>query len=251
MPAIQKKIADINSSSPSSCLVDLSALGLLVQNLSAPTETSISSVQVKPLVDLITSWPLESRFPGLDLLRLVALRGVRLEGYEWPAFVETYAFEGVVGREEALKKEEETNAMLGLRCLANLFESQAGREAVMLRNSETIAVATDLWKRMSNKNAKLALVTLFLNFSVLFSKDSNEEDAYKLVGTLVEHLKTENDPETIYRALVAIGTLILTLPSAKEAAVIHEAKSVITGLKTKPGTERRSADVANEIIALL
>jgi phospholipase A-2-activating protein len=99
------------------------------------------------------------------------------------------------------------NTMMAVRALSNLFKTEEGR-----------AVANDEFDRLheyvtpfltsSIKNLIIAITTLYINYSVLLSSNSNADRALTLLDDLSKILNSATEPEAVYRALVATGTLL-------------------------------------------
>lgn len=66
-----------------------------------------------------------------------------------------------------------------------------------------------LWKTPNNTESTNTKTLVFYSLSVQISKSTaDEEDELLLVQNIIEFLKEETDVENIYRAIVAIGTLV-------------------------------------------
>lgn len=75
--------------------------------------------------------------------------------------------------------------------------------------------------------------------------------AIALLKPLANIISTEADPETVFRALVALGTLLCLKGEVKEAAVgVYETRQLVTKAE-KRLTELRVKDIVAEIKALL
>lgn len=75
--------------------------------------------------------------------------------------------------------------------------------------------------------------------------------AIELLRPLVDIIRTETDPETVFRALAALGTLLSLKSEVKEAAVgIYETRQLVIKAENRL-TEPRVKDIVAEIKALL
>lgn len=75
--------------------------------------------------------------------------------------------------------------------------------------------------------------------------------AIELLRPLVDIIRTETDPETVFRALAALGTLLSLKNEVKEAAVgIYEIRQLVIKAENRL-TEPRVKDIVAEIKALL
>ncbi|GAA5926962.1 hypothetical protein JCM10213_005536 [Rhodosporidiobolus nylandii] len=211
LPALRKKLGDLStqlSSDPSTSSLalsssDLSSLDRLITYLlaslasasaPAPSEGDLSVVD-----KILSTWPASQRFPALDLARLLALSAPTSGSFP------------VIISSATNPDESETNAMLALRALANLFQPFVGKATMQ---AEAQDVVSALRRRGAtealNKNGKVALATVALNFSVLATQKSLDgKAAFDLAELLVELLK-DGDSEVLYRSLTALGNLLVT-----------------------------------------
>ncbi|ORX61512.1 PFU-domain-containing protein [Hesseltinella vesiculosa] len=140
----------------------------LVDYLQEPSTGSLPEDGLLLLVKACQTWAAATRFPLLDLLRLVAL-------YATEAFLSAIPNSKVVdfvaissGILDAaihtqVDKTMETNSMLGYRALANLFNHDAGRKAIATQLPQLLsALQTDVVLKYKGKATKLAISTLSL-----------------------------------------------------------------------------------------
>ncbi|RIA79278.1 WD40-repeat-containing domain protein [Glomus cerebriforme] len=200
---------------------------------------------------IATQWPFNNRFPGIDLLRLQILytsipaKYVDNDGSIINLIINSAGISSLP-KDNIPNKDQDTNAMLGLRALSNLFDIKEGRDVLRREASKILELLSSTWNKSSNKNYHTALVTVFLNFAVLYQTSPDEDNILQMIATLVELLKSEIDSEIIYRSLVTLGTLINQNQTAKDAAIAFDIKNIIkiTSIKVK---ENRINQVINEI----
>ncbi|CAG8499469.1 10538_t:CDS:10 [Ambispora gerdemannii] len=220
---IYKKIGQINSelqANPSTNSLALtsaenSTLGNLIKFLENPSVGTDSSEarqnEFAVIHKICTSWPFEKRFPGLDLLRLVILYSpiAALYKHNNGSVINLIADAGQLNvwssTDFVPTKEYETNLMLALRSIANLFEVKEGLH--LLREASS-------------------------------TRSPDEDFLLQLMATIVEFLEYETDPEVIYRAIVTIGTLIISNGAAKDAAKVLEVQNVVKKASEKTKEER-------------
>lgn len=163
LPALRGKIAQLSdqfAASPSTASLalgadDLSSLDRLIAYLlvalSSPSSPPPSDADTALVDRLLSSWPPASRFPALDLARLLALSAPTAGSFP------------VVLATATDPAESETNAMLALRALANVFVPFVGKATMQ---SEARDVLASLRKRGAtkalNKNGKVAFATVLL-----------------------------------------------------------------------------------------
>lgn len=100
------------------------------------------------------------------------------------------------------------NQMLSLRVLCNMLSHVHG-EALVSHNATSLLQHVDQYIPPFSKPFEVAISTLLLNFSVLYTKKSELLANIDAVGNTCLHtLPRFSDKEAIYRTLVAIGTLL-------------------------------------------
>ncbi|GAA6054564.1 hypothetical protein JCM3770_006034 [Rhodotorula araucariae] len=215
LPALRSKLAQLSeqfAASPSTSYLALSAddfsaldrlIAYLLVALSSPSTPPPTDADTAVVDKLLTSWPPESRFPALDLARLLALSAPTAGSFPVVLATATSA------------SESETNAMLALRALANVFVPFVGKATMQ---SEARDVLVSLRKRgvkaALNKNAKVAFATVLLNFSVLAAQKQLDGKAAEDLAELAVELMGELDGETVYRAMMALGNLLVSFDTA-------------------------------------
>jgi phospholipase A-2-activating protein len=214
---------------------DLNILGAAIKKLepmASKQEASISidAASINATIRAATEWPMDKRLPWLDLLRLMTAASSD------PVTHTSTNGDDLVSRLDssgAFSKETPENCvMLAIRTLDNLFCSPAGRSLADVKFDEILSLI-EPHVRTSNKNLSIALTTLYINYSVLFSSSKaadatpDPDRALGLLAALMEVLKTTSDAEALYRALVAAGTVLCLgkdfADVAKEGLDIEEA----------------------------
>ncbi|CAO3696066.1 unnamed protein product [Umbelopsis ramanniana] len=204
-----------------------------LQNPAASANGQEQRSAIEAIAKMVTTWPVDLRFPGLDLLRLYALYQpalliASLADSDLEAFFRVWA--NLNELNTAVNKTLETNYMLAIRTYVNLFGSDAGLEYIKSHQLSiySLLLADGAWQNFKTKNFRLAIATLFLNFSVLATTSSLEEEGeLLLVQNLIEFLKSESDDQNVYRAVVAIGTLVTQSTTSQEAASAFDARVVL------------------------
>jgi phospholipase A-2-activating protein len=261
VPAIQKKLTELNQAliagghkDLSLNPTELSVLASLARHLesSGATKTSQSvSGGLDLAVKLTTVWPYKDRLPGLDLLRLLAVapmtatfshpRGGTIIDVLSQGATETHP-------------PAENHVMMAIRAFANLFDSPEGRALAVQQFDEIQTLITSSTAGTANRNLLVAASTVYINYAVFFKSQPEEtsfEHVLAVLDTLAKIISTQNDSEAVYRALVAVGTL-LTLDdeiksAAKDVYGIEKAVNTAVGKASDP----RIRNVAAEIRVLL
>ncbi|GAA5960503.1 hypothetical protein JCM8115_003201 [Rhodotorula mucilaginosa] len=217
LPALRNKLQQLSdqlAASPETASLaltsaDFAALDRLVAYLLAALANPTSSSAPPPEADtavvdkLLTTWPPAQRFPALDLARLLSLSAPTPGSFP------------VVLASATDPSESETNSMLALRALANVFLPMIGNATMQ---GEAADVMASLRKRGAsrglNKNGKVALATVLLNFSVLATQKKLDRNAVVDLAELSAELLKETDGEVVYRAMMALGNLLVSFDSA-------------------------------------
>ncbi|KAJ3028528.1 hypothetical protein HDV00_010188 [Rhizophlyctis rosea] len=216
-------------------------LETLLTSLSTPTtftKTFNPTTDLPILEKIAVLWPASHRFPGLDVLRLVVMYTdvvVKAWGGDLAAKIARcggFDGEDVGGDGKVL----ETNRMLCWRVVSNVLGMPEGVEWGWRERIKIILLAKQNIADASNKNLRVALATVFLNYAVLLN-EKKQDDALRveILGYILEFLKSETDAESEFRSLVTIGTLVHGNASAKEAAGLMDVKDVLSRAERTTG----------------
>lgn len=236
---------------------DLKIIPNFIQELESalvkPASSSTLDIGADLITKIITAWPAPMRIPGLDLYRCLAA-----------------AHPGLTTRQDVLETLKESGAfpqfasdvpsnpnmtMLGIRAIANLFNTREGRSYIGSHREkahELVAPCIQPTSGVANRNVYIAATTFYINFAVYLSTEAADDtQAGATAQVLLKHLTglLDNakvvDSETVYRALVATGTLV-KIPGAKdENAEQLEAAITAAGKRCK---EPRIRGIIEEIM---
>ncbi|KAI0487722.1 ubiquitin homeostasis protein lub1 [Xylaria cf. heliscus] len=262
-----KKILSINSALVAAGRKDISlnpssqtALNTLKETLESNSPVT-DELTVSLVVMMCTQWDYSDRVAPLDLLRCIATSPATAkfkssrEGSPIQIAISA-ALEGVPDGGQP----NENCTMMALRTIANLFKSAEGRKLVA-QPSEASAAASFVGRVVGirgqtaigpfNRNVLLALTTVAINYAILASKQLGSistDNQIRLTSSLALVLQKQTDSEVIYRALVAVGTLITVIGKADP-----EARSLSSPIKSAKDrvTEDRVQAIANECLSLL
>ncbi|RHZ47070.1 hypothetical protein Glove_593g5 [Diversispora epigaea] len=235
---------------------ELNSLQNLSKFLQNPSSMSNHQPGFNTVRKISSQWSPANRFPGIDLLRLLILYSPLPAKYEDSSgnivrFIINSANINLWTKDSKPTKEQEINTMLGLRAFTNLFEIKEGNNILRHESSKIVDLISPLWSQTTNKNLRVALVTVFLNFAILFKTNPDEDVMLQIMATLNELLDSETDSETIYRSIVTLGTLIAQNQAAKEAAVILDVKNVVKQISPEVKKEKRIIQVIGELNQLI
>ncbi|KAI1194627.1 ubiquitin homeostasis protein lub1 [Nemania serpens] len=212
------------------------------------------------VVMMCTQWDYSDRVAPLDLLRCIATSPAtakfRSSGETSPVKLAiSAALEDVPDGSQP----NENCTMMALRTIANLFKTVEGRKLVA-QPSEASAAISFIGRVVGirgqpaigpfNRNVLLALTTVAINYAVLASKQLGSisaDNQIRLASHLALVLQKQTDPEVIYRALGAVGTLIPVIGKAAP-----EARSLSSSIKSAKDrvSEARVQTIANECLSL-
>lgn len=266
LKVVSKKLRELNEQLVSSGSKDVALGPAEVETLSALCGELEKGGDLKdsPLVQnggyllfkVSTAWPPASRLPGLDLLRVLAsatpviatldygnqdlISGIRSGGiFDPPVNV--------------------NNAMLSVRMMANLFETEAGRDLAVRNFDQILAMIQPVLEDSGgapNRNFTIAVATLYINFAVFWTTEGREstpvssERGLALLERLTKMLSDEKDSEAVYRSLVALGTLVKGLGDEVKGAAkeVYDVGAVLDKIsRTGLGKEPRMKGVIGEI----
>lgn len=104
---------------------------------------------------------------------------------------------------------------MALRCLANLFNNSASIY-MLLSKRQFVVDNTSQFIFSDNKNIRLAVITIFLNYSVLFLDKNDPEGRIQLVSALTEALQKESDDQNKLRIKTALKNLSIGDDDARD-----------------------------------
>lgn len=254
---ILKKISEFNNSLLSSedqkklALTDVETarLGAIVKILRETSyyhSSSFAGVDIDLLLKLLRSWPLSMVFPVIDILRMIVLHP------DGAAKLVKCINDGNDALLEIIKKATSSpvipaNLLTSLRAVTNLFKNPSFHQWLHHHRSEILDAFSGCYTS-SNKNVQLAYSTLILNFAVLLIEKKDEEGQAHVLSAALEIAEAENlDVDSKFRALVAIGSLMLE-GAVKKIALDFDVESIAKAAKASK--EAKIAEVGADIESL-
>ncbi|RWR72325.1 phospholipase A-2-activating protein isoform X1 [Cinnamomum micranthum f. kanehirae] len=255
---ILKKISEFNNSllsevgqnSVSLTELDLSRLAAIVKILKDTSHyhsTTFADTDIALLVKLLKSWPPAMMFPVIDILRMVVLHP------DGASSLAKHIEDGNDMLLETFKKATEEPALPGnlltiTRLMTNIFKNPYFHQWLQLHRSE-ILDALSCCCSSSNKNVNLSYSTLVLNYAVLLIEKRDQEGQAQVLSAALEMAEEGNqDPDSKFRALVVIGSLMLE-GLVKSIAIDFDVRSIAKGAKTSK--EVKIAEVGADIELLI
>lgn len=215
---------------------------------------AITTPTLNVILKIVTEWPYSDRLAGLDLLRCVARYPIAAQ-FKGPQN-ETLLDIAIASSIPDDFPPNENAAMMGARTIANLFGSADGRSLASSQADKAISFLERVVGIKGgepigkfNRNVLVALTTVAVNYSVLVNKEKLliPEQRRRLVTVLGTILKDQTDSEVLYRALVALGTILST---SKDEAKSLGVAAWVEGAASK-SSEERIKGVANECLKVI
>lgn len=216
---ILKKLSEFNNSllsDPENKHLSLSdsdmsrfnAIVKILKDTSHYHSSRFSDVDVALMLKVLKSWPVAVLFPVIDLLRILVLHP------DGVAKLLQYVKDGYDIVIELIKKVIASsplpaNLLTCLRVVANLFKNACFYEWLLNHRVEILDAFASCCSS-SNKNVQMSYATLILNYAVLLIEKKDEEGQAQVLSAALEMAEGETvDADSRFRALVAIGSLML------------------------------------------
>jgi phospholipase A-2-activating protein len=259
VPAIQKKIQELNrellsdghkdiSLNPTELTI-LASLCKHLESSGATTTSQTVSGGLELAIKLATVWPYADRLPGLDLLRLLAV-APKTATLKLPSGANIIHILSTVTENEP---PAENHIMMAIRSFSNLFATPEGRVLSATEFSKIQNIITP-YLESTNRNLLVATTTVYINYAVFFNSSATAgsfDTATAILEKLGTILEKQKDSEVVYRALVALGTLLGLNDEVRQAAKEVFTLGPIVEKASAKATDPRVKNVAKEIAVLL
>jgi len=193
--------------------------------------SKIEQGELKIISDMLQNFPHNETFPALDLARLAVAHpdaaGINSTSY-WNAVIckalsmcaDTSGLEGPMGV---------AIPMLSFRLFTNAFRGGAGSLQAVVSQIEPVLRCSEKFINSNNKNVRLSVATLLYNVSFyVYSKEVSQEIASQVVLQANTILKSKSyETEALIRSMIALGTVVLASPEAKETAKSVHVVSIV------------------------
>ncbi|KAG4101867.1 PFU-domain-containing protein [Neocallimastix lanati (nom. inval.)] len=195
-------------------------------------------------------WPVNYRFPCLDLLRMCSIYTAQPIQDDNKGFVVELLKNNfpISPKEKSIEGDKfSINCrMFIFRFISNLFASKIGRSFINENINLIIQCIEKTATENSNKFFKFALITTILNFTVLIKNTEDYEHAFQLLELLNNAMENENFADNQFRICISIGNLLNYYPSMKEAAGLLSNISNACSMYSNSSDEKVK-DVAKEL----
>jgi phospholipase A-2-activating protein len=248
---MKQKIVEFGGSTDVTLLASLMATLLATNRYHAST---VSTPELQAVSDLLEQFSASRAFPALDLARLAVLHPDAASSQR------CMYWNLVLRRAVALCRTTDpldggpaavAVPMLSLRLFGNAFKGGSGSRDAVVSLLDSILECAAHFVQSDNKNVRLSVVTVVYNACVYaHQQKTGDALALQIVPILHDILSSKSyEAEAVFRALVALGTIVMESPLAKEAAVGLFLASKVEPAASPHGEQAKSA--AKEVYSLL
>ncbi|XP_031379705.1 phospholipase A-2-activating protein isoform X3 [Punica granatum] len=229
--------------------LEVSRLGAIVKVLKDTSHyhtSKFADADIVLLLKMLRSWPSAMIFPVIDIMRMVVLHP------DGAATLLKHINDENDIHMEIIKKatvdpSATANLLTSIRAVANLFKSSAYYSWLQKHRSE-ILDAYSSCSSSSNKNVQLSYSTLVLNYAILLIEKKDQEGQSQVLSAALEIAEESLEVDPKFRALVAIGTLMLD-GLVKQIALEFDVESIAKAAKASK--EAKIAEVGADIEILI
>lgn len=219
---MKKKIEEFGHLSDS----QLTTVSNLMTTLAATNRYHSSKIEqdeLKTIYDMLESFPRNEVFPALDLARLTVAHpdaaGLGNTTY-WNTMI-CKALSMCADTSDLEGPAAIAIPMLSLRIFVNAFRGGSGSLQAIASQLEPVLRCNEKFINSKNKNIRLSAATLLYNISFyVFSKEGVPSVIGSQVVLQVDMILKSKvyETEALIRSMVALGTVVMTSPEAKETA---------------------------------
>lgn len=224
---------------------DLAALQGLVQQLNtSPQDPHPTEGQITTLFTAASTWPVQARVPAIAVLARLAVSPsfVNVTSSGSTTIIDSLSSAGLLAPKQATAN----NAVHALRLIANLFASDAGKKVLDTSSDSALKLIKPFASDPESPAQYKALAAVYLNYATLLvSSTSSARDATAKtllidIATLLEcESPHASDPDALYKALVALGTL-LTIGGSFKAEIKSGVLGTLHFAQTKPAAQAQN-----------
>lgn len=195
---------------------EISAIESLPTQLQNKQDAHPTEPQITALLKVASQWPAKNRVPAVGILALLAVAPsfVSATSAGDHTVVDSLAKAGLL----APGQPTANNVVHSIRLLVNLFQSNAGRLIADGTFDTVIKLVRPFNSQPESVAQVKALASLYLNYAVLLSSGVGNEGAVResrartLITDIAMLLECESphatDPDSFFRTLAALGTLL-------------------------------------------
>ncbi|KAJ2002273.1 WD repeat protein Lub1 [Coemansia thaxteri] len=261
--AIVKKLAEFNALvADADAQSGLSDAQLLAMNdlaqAGAAGLSAVSEGTYSAILSAAMDWPVDKRFPALDLLRLtVAASPVpAVHASNNRGFVECvgdatgfFALFGAAHK-APITKADEINLMMGARSFANAFATAPGAELMWNSRKQVLHALDGSWIKATNSSLTTALSNLYLNLAVMASRKGDDDEGLNILSAASRFLSCTDNHDAQLRLVNIFGVLSAKFRLCRDSArILGDESIVILGIKGKSDAVRRAAKEVGAFLA--
>lgn len=209
-------------------------------------DVKIDEKALKLLSDTLSNWPSEQTFPLLNIYCCNTARQSLDKGIASSMFQ--------LFKKHKLLTSDSPATRMAMRILVNYFAFESSRAVMLEQREDTISDINILIEETENElspQVENALASLVVNYAkAIHDKGGDSEAAFQIVSAIVTvYLPKLKGPETIWKAVVALATLVKQDEDAKALTEALETKGALA--KIPRGRMRKLDDCIDECLTLL
>ncbi|CDW75382.1 transducin family protein wd-40 repeat family protein [Stylonychia lemnae] len=194
----KKKLLEFNSETQIMDAKEIETLDSLLELIKnkAFYHSSKVSKQGYELVRKILKFPCDKAFPSLDIYRMFLMHPSSSENFKvFETGIESLSLLISYIREQS---SPQATQLMGLRCIVNLFKYPS---PIFILKSKRQFIVDNIAHliQSDNKNVRNALITIYLNYSVLFLDSEDPEGKIQIISALSDQVSKETDEQNRLR----------------------------------------------------
>lgn len=234
----------------------LTHIGSLMETLAVSNRyhaSFVSDLELTALSNALQNCTVAQSFPALDLARLTVLHP-NAASSERSAY-----WNDVLHRACSLCQSGEpldgpaavAVPMLTLRLFANAYKGGPGSLMAASMQVSSVLDCADKHVKSTNKNIRLSVATVLYNICFYLNQQKRGDNFAPRIVSIIDDIigSKTYESEALLRTMVALGTLTMTSPIAKDAA-----KALFLASKVEPAASARGEQVkvaAKEVYSML
>ncbi|KAJ4965719.1 hypothetical protein NE237_017568 [Protea cynaroides] len=243
-------VSDKGQNSLSLPELELSRLTAVVKILKDTSHyhcSKFADADIALLLKLLKSWPVAMMFPVIDILRMIILHPDGASLLLMHMKDQSDVLMQIITK-VTVPPALPTSLLTSVRAVTNLFKHSYFYPWLQIHRSEVLDAFSSCCSS-SNKSIQLSYSTLVLNYAVLLIEKKDQEGQSQVLSAALEIAEEENqDVDSKFRALVAIGSLMLE-GAMKRIAMDFDVQSIVK--VAKDSKEAKIAEIGADIELLL
>jgi hypothetical protein len=172
--------------------------------------------QLEILAQMLETWPVDTAFPVLDLLRLALVHPIGRAYFLHSSLIPSL-----------LQKAQDKDSnvpfayqFMTFKAISNLFDSRITKQLIINLFESALSLCTHV-ASSTNKNLQLVSSTLLLNYVTFLLKEGITDDVYQptplldVLEAILTQTASQSDDAT-FRLAIAIGTLHMASNTARQ-----------------------------------